>query len=106
NTPIGTRGDVAREVTQQRKFVVETQRDQSITLYRVVYRLSTAARDLCGVSVWGAAGIVSMSAKFFSGAYEVVARNELGFDDGLTIVAVMQDSPAESAGLMPGDHIL
>ena len=98
--------DVAREAALQRKFVIEKRRDQQILLSRVMYKLSTGAADFCGEKVTGAIGTVTMTAKAFPGEYEAVARSEYGLDDGLTVVAVMPDSPAFSAGLQPDDHIV
>src|SRR6266446_9840759 len=105
-TPTTGSLEVAREAALQRKFVIEKQRDQWITLTRVMYRLSTAAADLCGVKVSGAVGMAMMTAKEFPGEYEAVARSEFGFDNGFTVVAVMPDSPAQGGGLEAGDRII
>jgi len=40
-------------------------------------------------------GLAGITAKQFPGEYEAIARNEFGFDDGLTITAVFPGSPAE-----------
>jgi membrane-associated protease RseP (regulator of RpoE activity) len=71
-----------------------------------MYRLSTAAVDLCGDKVAGVIGMTMMSARSFSGEYETIARSEFGYDDGLTVTAVMEGSPADYGGLLPGDRLV
>ncbi len=97
---------VAREAAMQRKFVIERIKAQQERVSRVMFRISVGAADLCGNHVTGAFGLAGMTAKQFPGQYEAVAREEFGFDDGLTVTAVFPGSPAETAGLLPGDRIV
>jgi hypothetical protein len=96
---------VAREAAVQRKFVVERMKAQRERVSRVMFRLSVGAADMCKDHITGTFGLAGMTAQQF-GAQESVARSELGFDDGLTVTAVFPGSPAESAGLKPGDRIV
>lgn len=96
---------VAREAAIQRKFVVERMKAQRERVSRVMFRLAVGAADLCKDHVTGTFGLAGMTAQQF-GPQESVARSEFGFDDGLTVTAVFPGSPAESAGLMPGDRIV
>src|SRR5258708_796727 len=97
---------VAREAALQRKFVIDRIKAQQERVSRVMFRISVGAANLCKDHVTGAFGIAGMTARQFPGQYEAIARSEFGFDDGLTVTAVFPGSPAESAGLMPGDRII
>ena len=106
NTPIATPEAVAREAALQRRFVIERQRDHSVLVSRVAYRLSTAAVEFCGEEVSGSLGLAAMTAKDFSGEFEDVARSDFGFFDGQTVVGIVDGGPAHLAGVEPGDRIL
>jgi Zn-dependent protease with chaperone function len=97
---------VAREAAMQRKFVIDRIKAQQERVSRVMFRISVGAADICGNHVTGAFGLAGMTAKQFPGQYEAIARQEFGFDDGLTVTAVFPGSPAETAGLLPGDRIV
>lgn len=97
---------VAREAAIQRKFVIDRIKSQQERVSRVMFRISVGAADLCKDHVTGAFGLAGMTARQFPGQYETIARSEFGFDDGLTVTAIFPGSPAETAGLMPGDRIV
>jgi S1-C subfamily serine protease len=105
-TPNSNPADVAREAAIQRKFVIDRIKSQQERVSRVMFRISVGAANLCNERVTGAFGLAGITAKQFPGEYEAIARNEFGFDDGLTITAVFPGSPAEAAGLMAGDRII
>jgi len=86
--------------------VIDRIKAQQERVSRVMFRISVGASDICGNHVTGAFGLAGMTAKQFPGNYEAVARQEFGFDDGLTVTAVFPWSPAETAGLLPGDRIV
>ena len=105
-TPAPVSEAIQREAEIQRRYALDQARDQNIDLLRAAYRVSTAAHEFCGAHATATAGISTWSLDDFRPEDENLARNEYGVDEGLTIMAVIEDGPADWAGLMEGDRIL
>jgi beta-barrel assembly-enhancing protease len=96
----------AREAAMQRKFIIERRKAQWGRVSRVMFRVNVGAAEFCKDHTTGAFGLAGMTAKQFGSQYEAIARGEFGFDDGLMVTAVFPGSPAEAAGLLPGDRLI
>jgi membrane-associated protease RseP (regulator of RpoE activity) len=105
-TPGPVSEEVAREAALQRKLAFEHARDERLRVLRIAYRLTTAAQDLCGANLTGAAGLFVWSARDYSGDDQKLARSDYDIHDGYSILAVMDDSPAAKAGLQAGDRLV
>ena len=105
-TPSVTPADIAREAALQRKFALQKRLDQETLLHRVSYRLTTGAAALCGNRVTGALGLLPVTATALAPEYRAAAAQYFGIDDGITVAAIVPNSPASDAGFAPGDRIL
>ncbi len=94
------------EARKQRAAVVDaTIRDYG-RLRNIAFRIAVGNADLCGEKVGRAFGIQTVTLDLFEGAWKAAWRSQLGVGDQPTIMVVVPDSPAERAGLRPGDRLL
>lgn len=106
DTPATASAEVQREAELQRRYAFEHRRDEGLRVWRISYRLRTAAQDLCGKNVGGSTGIAFWSARDFQDEDQKLARAAYDIHDGLTVLAVAEGSPAEQAGVRAGDRLL
>jgi hypothetical protein len=95
------------ETRTQLAMVFDRQMEMNEQLWRVSYRLSAAAAELCGSHVTGSPGIVVRTAAAFGEKLRpaAVARYP-ALGDAPTIVYVAAGSGAEAAGLQNNDVIV
>lgn len=88
-----------------RRMVIEQHLADVARVNRVVYPILAANAQLCDRRVTLASGFVAESR--FDQIFDYRQASEAaGLDDRLSIVAVAPNSPAERAGLKPGDRLL
>jgi hypothetical protein len=71
----------------------------------IANRILVAGADLCGKKVKPRQGITLTTAAMYQGAMLKAAR-EAGYDDTITISAVMPGGPADQAGIRAGDQLV
>lgn len=89
----------------QATLVVRGLLQQDTAVATIGYRLATANVDLC-VEHMVESGMLIETLSQYGAAFRPAARQVLGLGDGPTIALVVAGSPAERAGLKPGDVLL
>lgn len=97
---------VATEAELQRKLAVEERTADQRRLQAVSFRVLTAAADFCPDSRGPLYGVSVATRKSFGEKLQPAAESVLSLDDTPRITAVAPGSPAEKAGLLPGDAIV
>ena len=99
-------GLAADEARKQRAAVVEARiRDQG-RLWNASFRISASNADLCGDKVARRFGFLTVTEDLFDGDWKDAWRSRLNVGERPTIMVVASGSPAEQAGLRPGDRLL
>lgn len=78
---------------------------QDVAVATIGYRLATANVDLC-VEHMVDSGMLIETLDQYGAAFRPAARQVLGLHDGPTVALVVAGSPAERAGLKPGDVLV
>jgi membrane-associated protease RseP (regulator of RpoE activity) len=89
----------------QPTLVVRALLQQDIAVATIGYRLATANVDLC-VEHMVDSGMLIETLGQYGAAFRPAARQVLGLRDGPTVALVVAGSPAERAGLKPGDVLV
>lgn len=89
----------------QATLVVRGLLRQDTAVATIGYRLATANVDLC-VEHMIESGMLIETLGQYGAAFRPAARQVLGLSDGPTIALVVAGSPAERAGLKPGDVLI
>jgi predicted Zn-dependent protease len=100
-----TREQVAAEQVKQQQLALQAQLARERRLDDVAAPLLRAATPLCGGAVAYRAGITAANLPALPPEYATAAF-ALGFTDTVQVTSVAQSSPAERAGLRPGDRVL
>lgn len=98
--------ELAAEADLQRKLALEERLADQRRLQAVSFRVLTAAADFCPESRGPLYGISMATRHSFGDTMQPAAESALDLGDTLQIIAVAPGSPAERAGLLPGDEIL
>lgn len=89
----------------QATSVVRALLQQDVAVATIGYRLATANVDLC-VEHMVDSGMLIETLGQYGAAFRPAAREVLGLRDGPTVALVVAGSPAERAGLKPGDVLV
>jgi hypothetical protein len=89
----------------QATLVVRGLLQQDTAVATIGYRLATANVDLC-VEHMIESGMLIETLGQYGAAFRPAARQVLGLSDGPTVALVVAGSPAERAGLKPGDVLI
>jgi hypothetical protein len=89
----------------QATLVVRGLLQQDTAVATIGYRLATANVDLC-VEHMVESGMLIETLGQYGAAFRPAARQVLGLSDGPTVALVVAGSPAERAGLKPGDVLI
>lgn len=95
---------IKREEANQRLFVVRGNLEQDRRLYGIAYPLLRDARNLCP-STAPKVGLRVASRSDYRAEWRMAAA-AAGISDSLTVTAVSPESPADAAGIAPGDRIV
>lgn len=99
-------GLAAEEARKQREAVVDARIADHDRLWNVAFRIAGSNADLCGDGVRPRFGFLSVTLDQIPEEWKEVWRDRLGVGENPTIMAVAKGSPAERAGLRPGDRLL
>jgi len=89
----------------QATSVVRALLQQDIAVATIGYRLATANVDLCGAHMIESGMLIETLGQY-GAPFRPAARQVLGLRDGPTVALVVAGSPAERAGLKPGDVLV
>jgi len=89
----------------QATLVVRALLQQDIAVATIGYRLATTNVDLC-VEHMVESGMLIETLGQYGAAFRPAARQALGLRDGPTVALIVAGSPAERAGLKPGDVLV
>lgn len=98
--------ELAAEEKLQRKLAIEERLADQYRLQTVSFRVLTAAAEFCNGRTAPLYGVSLATRHSFGEKMQPAAETVLDLDDTLRVVAVVPGSPAEKAGLFPGDAIL
>jgi len=84
----------------------ERLRDADLRVARVAYRLSVANKGVCGGALAPQLGFVVHGIEQYGPADREEAARGFGLGSNPGIMAVVADSPAGKAGLLPGDELI
>jgi len=97
---------VAEEARKQRELALADLLEDSARLFRVSYPILTRGAPLCGDKVRSAIGARFASLGDFGKDYREAAAKLLGLGDEVSVVQVVEGSPAQRAGLRERDVIV
>src|SRR3974390_232059 len=95
----------AQEETLERKLVLERQLRDQARIDRVAWPILLHATSLCGDHLAPELGVEFAVVSGFNKDFRAAAIDLLGLSDEPTLISVIPGSPADSAGLKPGDVI-
>jgi hypothetical protein len=98
--------EVKKEAEFQRRLYVENRIKQIRRVANLSYRLRLHAVALCKTRTRHEVGILAVNSRDAEGKYATVLRETLKLGDHPRIVSVAAGSPADTAGLKPGDEIV
>ncbi len=93
------------EAEKQRELAFESFLGQSDRAGRVAFPILTANTELCGDTVTPTVGFTIATQRALPEDFRSAAKKMLGIDDNVTILAVVEGSPAALSGLQVGDRI-
>ena len=94
------------EARKQRAAVVDAQIRDQARLWNIVFKIAASNAELCGTKVASWFGFLTVTEDRYDGAWKDAWRSQLGVGAEPTIMVVAKGSPAERAGLRPGDRLL
>jgi len=111
STKYHTSGDAeqAEEARKQREFVAQEWAKSVARVHRVGFPLLVAAAEICTDDRRRAAGhyaVYDDALDHYGGEFRPAARSALGLSERATVLAVAPGSPAEAAGIQPGDVLV
>jgi len=95
----------AQEAAVQRKLAVESLMERTDRLAAVAYPLLEANAEICGERVTNHAGVWMMTRDELDSQWRATYAELFGVTDRPTVVSVTPGSPADRAGLRPGDVV-
>lgn len=96
----------AAEAEKQREFILRDAVEGQRHVVDVAFPLLIAAAPFCPEQQEHVIGMMTLNLDVFEGAYRDVAHRAFGLDDRLEVFAVHKGSPAEAAGIEPGDGLV
>ena len=106
NFPDVDPGLAEAEARKQRAAVVEARIRDHGRLWNVAFQVSAKNAELCGDKVRFQFGVLPVTLDQFDGPWKDAWRSVLGAGERPTIMVVAKGSPAERAGLLPGDKFI
>jgi hypothetical protein len=104
-TPEVTTPEIQREAHKQRVIGLKSHMDAKFRLLDVSYRLTSGATDLCTKKTMYS-GFQFITPEFYEGKYKDAAIDLYALGERPKIIHVVENSPADDAGLEVGDEIL
>lgn len=101
----GSASQVLAEAEEQKAAFLKTSWERQARLDDLAWPLLTSARDLCGEEVKPRTGLSILAIDSIGKDYQPVARGRFGLSETPMVLHVVKNSPAEAAGLRPGDRI-
>jgi len=95
----------AAEQFMEQRRTLRLQLEDQTRLIQTHYRLSMANADLCEADIGPRTGAFIRSELDISTQLRPAARAELGLGPRLQVLVVADESPAQEAGLLPGDRL-
>lgn len=96
---------LAIEKRKQKEFAFNNVLENYNRLERISYPILTNAIEICGEEIGAESGFIAINAHTLGEEYKDTA-NHLGYGDELKVVSVIEASPANKAGLLPGDSLI
>jgi predicted Zn-dependent protease len=96
---------VEAEAQKQQEVVAEDTVKTELRLAAVAYRIEAANAELCGENVAPRTGLVVMDRAIVPTQFQDAFAKVYGVTEEPTVVAMVPDSPATTAGIAPGDVI-
>ena len=103
--PIGDK-EAKQEAYLQSMLVLKGQDEHKKRLDNVAYSILKSNAELCGDKSKLRIGITSVTLEHFDEGWQEIIHKERGIGNHITITAIAEGSPAQDAGLAPGDEIL
>lgn len=94
---------LAQEAQKQQEFAVKDYIDNSIRLHKVSYPLVKSALPYCADDTRRGIGAMAVTTRSFPKELQSVANDLWNIQENVIIVAVVPNSPADTAGLKFGD---
>lgn len=94
-----------REAMKQQEIALQTFEEDQARLSRIAYPLVTKAVSLCGAETRFVHGAVFVGKYLYKPEQRDAAQAAFGLGDGVQVLRVIPDSPAQRAGLQPGDEV-
>lgn len=99
-------GLAAEEARKQRIAVAEARIRDQARLWDVAFRIGAENTALCGKKAVPGFGFLTVTEDLFEGPWKEAWRALIDIGERPTILTVASGSPAERAGLTPGDRLL
>lgn len=96
----------AAEAEKQREFILRDVVDAQRRVAEVALPLLMAAAPFCPEQQRHVDGMMTLNLNALEGEYRDAAQRAFGLDDRLEVIAVLKGSPAEAAGIEPGDVLV
>lgn len=97
---------VDRELAHQREAFLQSNRTTQERLHAIAFRILKAGAQIYPRDKRFVTGVMLSSEDSFDAPYRLAANLIFSLDNQLTVMSVAPKSPAESAGIQPGDRIV